>query len=333
MYMQNHIRKKTKKRKQGIPGHTRKHIGGTIFDWISGSSSSSSEKKHDEFVQLSCSPTVDQVKRKQNIRYKSCLPKLVIYKLRDTWNAAHPQDAIPYTDEDDVSNIHHLLQKKLGKVCRSERCWLDKLNLTDVPQTKYFVPARPRTWEQNKTEWLSNLDLIKVLTQYEDAYPCFKFIPPAPIDFDKKSGNTCVTPVLCNFNLDVYISSGYTKIGIIFNTDSHTKSGSHWISLFINIPKQLIFFFDSAGDPCPPEIRNLVSRIIEQGKHSGILFEFDQNHPMIHQHSTTECGIYSLYFIIHMLNDDITTHHIKHTRITDKEMVRLRDVYFRPYYT
>ena len=308
--------------------YTRK-IGGNIFDWMAGTISNESKEK---YVPLNCSPLISQEKKSRNIHHKSCLPKVVIYKLRDVWNNKHPSDVIPHT-EHDVSNIHKLLQKKLGGVCRSERCWLDNLNFTDLPQTKYFVPARPKVWEKNKTDWLSNLDIIKVLTQYEDAYPCFKFIPPSPIDFDKREGNTCVTPLLCHFNLDVYIKSGYTKIGIIFNTDVHTKSGSHWISLFINIPKKHIFFFDSAGDKCPSEIKHLVSRIVSQGERNGIHFVFDQNHPMTHQHSTTECGIYSLYFIINMITDGITTHYLKHTLIPDKDMVRLRDVYFRPHYT
>ena len=120
---------------------------------------------------------------------------------------------------------------------------------------------------------------------------------------------------------------------MVFNTDEHTKSGSHWISLFVDIPKNLIFFFDSAGDPCPSEIHSLVSRITKQGKNIGIPFTFDQNAPMTHQRSTTECGIYSLYFIINMLKDIINPTILKTIRIPDKEMVRLRDIYFRPAYT
>jgi hypothetical protein len=39
------------------------------------------------------------------------------------------------------------------------------------------------------------------------------------------------------FNLNQQLKDGKTKIGVIFNTDPHTKDGSHWVSLFINIKK------------------------------------------------------------------------------------------------
>ena len=96
---------------------------------------------------------------------------------------------------------------------------------------------------------------------------------------------------------------GIYKIGIIFNLDPHYKSGSHWVSLFIDIKKGKIFFFDSAGDKVPKQIKKLSDNIIEQGKqlHPPIQFNFDENHPKEHQFGDTECGIYSLFFIIHML--------------------------------
>ena len=51
----------------------------------------------------------------------------------------------------------------------------------------------------------------------------------------------------CKFDLKDYLKEGKNKIGIVFNMDPHYKSGSHWISLFINVKKKVIFFFDSVG--------------------------------------------------------------------------------------
>ena len=64
-----------------------------------------------------------------------------------------------------------------------------------------------------------------VMKQYEDAYKCFKFIGPTPIDYDYKEssilGNEkCVTEELCKFILDEMITKKYSKIGIIFNLDT-----------------------------------------------------------------------------------------------------------------
>ena len=156
---------------------------------------------------------------------------------------------------------------------------------------------------------------------------------PSPIDFDiKMMGDQCVWEELCKFNLQEQIDSNKTKIGIIFNTDKHTGGGKHWFSLFINIKKGEIFFYDSAGDKPAKEIQALIDRIIEQGKNlkqtKPIAFKIDSNYPVEHQMGTTECGVYSLYFIVHMLEDKLTGHYLKTHKIKDKYMQQFRKVYF-----
>jgi len=154
---------------------------------------------------------------------------------------------------------------------------------------------------------------------------------PSPIDFDKHMLNgKCVWEELCDFNLQNQINSGKTKIGVIFNTDPHNKDGEHWISMFINIKKGNIFFFDSAGDMPPKEIQVFINKIIEQGKKltTPIYFKSDYNYPVEHQYGNTECGIYSLFFIVHMLEDKLTGHYLKTHKLKDKYMQQFRKVYF-----
>jgi len=57
-------------------------------------------------------------------------------------------------------------------------------------------------------------------------------------------------------------------------------------------------------------------------------FEFDQNHPVEHQYGNTECGIYGLYFIVHMLEDKINAHYLKTHILKDAYMQKFRKVYF-----
>ena len=59
-----------------------------------------------------------------------------------------------------------------------------------------------------------------------------------------------------------------------------------------------------------------------------ITFIFDQNYPVEHQYGTTECGIYSLYFIVHMLEDRMTSQYLKTHIITDKYVNKFRKIYF-----
>jgi hypothetical protein len=189
----------------------------------------------------------------------------------------------------------------------------------------------PSEWKTNPNEWLSSVDIDKVMNQYKKAYKCFEFIGPSPIDFDTKTSHgECVWNELCNFSLANQIKKGKNKIGIIFNTDPHNKSGSHWISLFINIKKKIICFFDSVGTKPSKEIMKLVNRIIDQGHklNPKINFKFENNNGIEHQNKNTECGIYSLFFIIHMLQDKTSENFYKTHIINDGQIQNYRKIYF-----
>jgi hypothetical protein len=234
----------------------------------------------------------------------------------------------------DPKEIHKLLANYLSGLCNKESCWLKQkheFGELDENFKDSFAPESPDEWKKNPNEWLSSIDIIKVMKQYEKAYKCFDFIGPTPIDFDKKQlYGECVWEELCNFNLKQQITEGKTKIGIIFNTDPHNKPGEHWISMFINIKKGNIFFFDSVGRKAPPEIMRFVERIKMQGKQLNpkINFKYDENHPVEHQYGNTECGIYSIFFIVHMLEDKLTEHYLKTHVLKDKYMEKFRKIYF-----
>jgi len=105
-----------------------------------------------------------------------------------------------------------------------------------------FAPESPKEWKKNPNEWLSSIDILEVMNQYEKKYKCFEFLGPSPIDYDTHQlYGQCVWDELCHFKLAEQIKNGKTKIGIIFNLDPHYKGGSHWVSLFINIKKATIF--------------------------------------------------------------------------------------------
>lgn len=271
---------------------------------------------------LQCSPNPKKVDF-------TCYSEANLYKLRDLWNARHPDVQIK---SNDLKTIWTFLQENLHNVCSKESCWL-KQQFVDTKDSKElaeaFAPVAPASWKKKPNEWLSSTDILKVMKQYEKAYKCFEFMGPSPIDYDSKMlYGECVWQELCEFNLQEQMNRGKTKIGIIFNLDPHYKSGSHWVSMFINIKKRSIFYFDSAGEKVPPEIMKLANTIISQGKSLGLQFLFDQNHPVEHQYGNTECGIYSLFFIVHMLEDKITSHYLKTHILKDKYMEKFRKVYF-----
>jgi hypothetical protein len=279
-----------------------------------------------ELKQVNCSP-----KDKNEMNDFTCYTDKALFKLRDKWNLRHPDVKITTNEP---KEIHGLLKNYLSNVCNKESCWLKQkgeFGNLDEDLKDSFAPESPTEWKKNPNEWLSSLDIIKVMKQYEKAYKCFDFIGPSPIDFDKrKIYGECVWEELCNFSLEDQIKDGKTKIGIIFNTDPHNKPGEHWISMFINIKKKKIFFFDSVGNKAPKEIMEFVEKVKKQGHNMTpkINFIYDENHPVEHQYGNTECGIYSLFFIVHMLEDKMTENYLKTHKLKDEYMHKFRKVYF-----
>ena len=275
---------------------------------------------------VNCSP-----KPKGEMNEFSCYTNKSLYKLRDLWNARHPDVKIKTSSP---KEIHLLISEKLSGVCNKESCWLkqkDKFGILESDLADSFAPESPNEWKKNPNEWLSSVDIMDVMKQYESAYKCFDFIGPSPIDFDtKKLYGECVWDELCNFSVEQQIKNGKTKIGIIFNTDPHNKPGQHWISMFINIKKKQIFFFDSTGDKPSPEIMKLVERIKKQGLEldKKIIFKYNSNEGVEHQYGNTECGVYSLFFIVHMLEDKLTEHYLKTHILKDEYINKFRKIYF-----
>jgi hypothetical protein len=275
-----------------------------------------------QFKKLNCSPTNSE----KSISNFTCYEKDDLLQLKTIWNARHPDKPI---ETNDPKEIWVELKNYYSNICNKESCWVRQM--VKNPKLKRellnsFAPKSPDEWKKNPNEWLSSLDILRVMNQYEKKYKYFDFIGPSPIDYDTHMLNgECVWEELCHFNLKNHMKKKYTKIGVIFNTDHHNKGGEHWISLFIDIANANIFFFDSVGHTIPKRIKNFVDDIILQGKElkNPINFEFEQNE-IEHQKGNTECGMYSLYFIIHMLENKF----IKTQKIKDEYIEKFRKIYF-----
>jgi hypothetical protein len=282
-------------------------------------------KSSDEpFVKLNCSP---ENKGKEY----TCYTDEDLKKLREMWNERHPDREINTNNSKEIWNQ---LKYYYANICNKESCWIRQMTKNTKMEKELldaFAPASPPEWKKNPNEWLSSIDILEVMNQYEKKYKCFEFLGPSPIDYDThKIHGECVWEELCHFNLEDQINRGKTKIGIIFNTDPHYKDGEHWISLFIIVKKGTIFFFDSAGSKIPQQIKKFTDTVIEQGMKltKPIVFQFDQNYPVEHQYKNTECGVYSIFFIVHMLEDKITSYYLKTHILKDKYMEQFRKIYF-----
>jgi hypothetical protein len=290
--------------------------------------------KRRSIKKMNCSPFV----RGKTVSNDTCYTNTILLQIKDAYNK-NPQHLNTRINSNDPLIILDELKDRLSGVCNKEDCWLSLLSKEQqtVLDKTVFAPDKPTEWNKNPNEWLSNYDILNVLKQYEEKHPEFKFIGPTPIDFDSRptGSKSCVWNDLCTFSLDSYIKRNVTQIGIIFNLDKHNESGSHWVSLFINIPNKTIFYFDSAANKTPKEIKTFVKRVQTQGGggwNGKGGYRYLENYPNQHQKSDTECGMYSLYFIITMIDNTIPFEKrlkmFKSQKISDKQMENLRDVYF-----
>ena len=181
------IKKKTRKNKKLKGGNKKKRYNKT--------------NKKIALQKVNCSP-----KPKGEMNEFSCYTNKSLYKLRDLWNARHPDVKIKTSSP---KEIHLLISEKLSGVCNKESCWLkqkDKFGILESDLADSFAPESPNEWKKNPNEWLSSVDIMDVMKQYETAYKCFDFIGPSPIDFDtKKLYGECVWDELCNFSVEEQI--------------------------------------------------------------------------------------------------------------------------------
>jgi hypothetical protein len=99
-----------------------------------------------------------------------------------------------------------------------------------------------------------------------------------------------------------------------------------------------MFYFDSAMYKTPPEITTFVNRVLEQSEKYNLGIQFEQN-KVQHQFGSSECGMYSLFFIITMLTEKWggkgkklniadRIHLFKDKSISDQTVFQFRKEYF-----
>lgn len=311
----------------------------------------SNKKRHNRTLKLNCHPNT-----KSKIHRDTCYTKDVILVIRDAYNRSHA-DKIK---TDSPKRIYNALRKRLTQ-CEKEDCWMNQIEDPTVRSQLdriLFAPDSPAEWKRDPVAWLSNYDIRDVLRQYEVAHPEFTLLGPTPIDYDTVVGDgTCVWDDLCRLSLKDLLARKKTKLGIVFNLDKHNEPGSHWMSLFVDSDAHKILYYDSAVNPCPKEVDRLIDNICNQGSHLDTPIKYNViKNKYNHQTTNTECGMYSLFFIITMLTGKIDksissqiegggsgTHKYKKLSMADKirlfttkgindsMMKTFRTIYFNPH--
>ena len=127
-----------------------------------------------------CSP-----KKKSQVLDYTCYSKDSLFKIRKLWNTKHPDSAIKSNSPKKIwESLHYIL----GKTCKKESCWLRhkclKANVDLSILKEDFSPKAPEEWKKNPQEWLTSIEIIEFMKQYEKTYENFEFLGPSPIDYD-----------------------------------------------------------------------------------------------------------------------------------------------------
>lgn len=207
----------------------------------------------------------------------TCFNDDSLIKMASAYNQSHndkialPPKSKTKLSQNERERIWGSLKEKLRNEapCSHDFCYIEadtiKKMKDDEITYKTFAPEKPASWYDEPYEWLSNLDIEKVMKQYEHDGR-FVFFGPTPIDFDTRLlFNRCVNQSLCDINITELYKQGRRQLGVIFNLDPHTKPGSHWTALFMDLNTGGIYYFDSYGIKPPNEVKNLMRRLRSQG--------------------------------------------------------------------
>ena len=270
-----------------------------------------------------CAPT----KKYEN---ESCFTLESLKHIAKAYNNHHTDKVNINTSK---SKLVDQLEDKI-KTCSDQTCWtrqkfleeLDMKVLEDI-QEKTFLPLGP----SKKYGWLSTTHINEVIDQHHDIHKDFLFLGAVPYDFEE-------LPQLEISTLDFkkLEQDGKTKISMVINLDEHNKQGSHWVSLYTDLAKNQVYFFDSVGRAPLKRIRKFINRITkylyekkyhkqlhindvlkelknyknEKSKkyvHMDNLLKggFDiRYNNMQHQFDDSECGVYSINFILRLVNGE-----------------------------
>jgi len=222
--------------------------------------------------------------------------------------------------------------------CSEQTCWLDSKVIKDINNNDIkhytFRPKGPK----KQYDWLSTNDINGVMAQYMMKHKDFKYLGALPYDFEELDYTG-----IDNINLKE-LEKNTPKIGMVINLDEHDQPGSHWVALYTNLANNKVYFFDSFGKKPGKRITKFIRRILTfmYNKKNNSNFNVDQfmnkyhksdeydvrYNKKQHQFKNTECGVYSMNFIIRLLDNE-NFDNIVDNITKDDAMNACRKEYFR----
>jgi hypothetical protein len=268
-------------------------------------------------------------------------------KLNDREELMHPNSYKNYL-ENQVNNKLNLpdnanykqylvdeVGKRLSNKCTTQLCWLNQSFMKNINRNE-LKEIRKHTFRPDGPsgtfEWLNTTHINDVMHQYELKYDDFLYLGALPMDFDdlyKTAPTDMINKPYNILKLDFnkLIKMGKTKLGMILNLDEHWQSGSHWVALYFDLKQRQIYYFDSYGIRPEVRVRRLMNRVEDFLKTTcDKPIEYSYNKKR-HQYKNSECGVYSINFILRLLKG-YKFKQISKNRISDEKINKCRKRYF-----
>ena len=266
----------------------------------------------------------------------SCARLVVMIEMANAYNMSHPESKIRLTRNLELLNpqkyklyLVHELQKRFDPVCDSQKCWGKQsfIQLMEKTARQEFIKHTHRPDSlQGKFEWLGTFDINDVMHQYYSSEKHLKFFGAVPMDFAE------IGLEIGNVDYNSYMKAGIHKFGVIFNLDNHNQPGSHWTAMYSDFNTGEIYYFDSFATKPEPRVRYLMrqqAKYLESiGKDiNNIRVDYNQ---VQHQREKSECGVYSINFLVRMARGDAFDK-LTQNPVSDKKINRCRKIYFDKY--
>ena len=219
-----------------------------------------------------------------------------------------------------------LIQKQFSNTCsKKEDCWKNQevvKKLNDIEINKFtFKPEYPKEWKKDKYTWLNTYDILRIMKQYEKKIDDFKFLGVVPSD--------CPTKIHCelsNIDLGGLKKNKVNKIGMVYNLDVSSGPGTHWVAVYIDNKNNEINYFDSYGSEPIKLINDFILSLVKKYRKLGIEPIVIYNDKR-HQYGGSECGMYSINFLLERLHG-VDMYDIYKRKISDKKMNDLRKLIY-----
>ncbi len=273
----------------------------------------------------------------------SCFTYKNLQAIAEEYNKHNQDKQIRISSYHNKKDLLRVLNDRFQEVDKCSNfdqiCWASsKLvkNMKDQDVQYTFRPKGPA----KQYGWLSTNDIEAVIKQYEYIHKDFKFLGAVPSDFDE-------LPIYETTDLEfAELERTTPKLGLVINLDTHNQSGSHWVALYANLKTNSIYYFDSFKKTPQNRVRKFITRLLAYMAYKNQNTKLDVDNFMRrykkaddydvrynkiqHQFKNSECGVYSMNFIIRLLEGE-TFDEIVNDITNDEAMNRIRGKYFRNY--